>query len=80
MVLFELIDTNKEWLVWNLALNHNIWYIIYELMEYRFINLGTRLKFLFFLDIYFNIIHTFLCGIAMMTIPHGMRIVAKLQN
>lgn len=49
-------------------------------MEYRFINLGTRLKFLFFLDIYFNIIHTFLCGIAMMTIPHGMRIVAKLQN
>jgi hypothetical protein len=55
-------------------------YIIYELIEYRFINLGTRLKFLFFKEIDFNIIHTFLYGIAMMTIPHGMKIVAKLQN
>jgi hypothetical protein len=38
-------------------------YTIYELMKYSFINLGTRLKFLFFLEIDFNIIHTFLYGI-----------------
>lgn len=39
-------------------------------MEYRFINPGTRLKFLIFLEINFNIIHTFLYGIFVITTNH----------